>query len=217
MPMTIAELIKSVENQNQVYKHFRERLTTLFKVLKVVVTPIELVGNLAAGAASAVFPPSSMCFGAVMYLIGAARGVSASLDAIAELLDVLKDIIGLMTRLEKLTSSEDRLVGAETLVQAKRTGHNVEAVQMTLTETTVDLQEMSLTQNQMAHGVGQILNTLEDSRGKVKQEQNVKYMETINRVLTHQCRRRNDSMKFDASTLSTRVTGSAQRKPLRAG
>lgn len=61
-------------------------------MLKAVVTPTELVGNLAAGAASAVFPPSSMCFGAVMYLIGAAGGDSASLDAIAELLDVLKDI-----------------------------------------------------------------------------------------------------------------------------
>ncbi|SMR50761.1 unnamed protein product [Zymoseptoria tritici ST99CH_1E4] len=177
-----------------------------------IVTPTELVGNLAAGAASAVFPPSSMCFGAVMYLIGAAGGDSASLDAIAELLDVLKDItvrlavynqedlsrelqyklaeilttvsevfarstkvvkegvlhrmkafgknllLGLMTRLEKLTSSEDRLVGAEKL-------------------------EMSLTQNQMAHGVGQILNALEDTKGKVKQEHDVKYMETINRVL----------------------------------
>lgn len=37
-------------------------------------------------------------------------------------------LLGLMTRLEKLTSSEDRLVGAEKLVQAKRTGRNVEAV-----------------------------------------------------------------------------------------
>lgn len=33
-----------------------------------------------------------MCFGAVMYLINAAHGVSASLDAIAGLLDELKDI-----------------------------------------------------------------------------------------------------------------------------
>ncbi|SMY23467.1 unnamed protein product [Zymoseptoria tritici ST99CH_1A5] len=33
-----------------------------------------------------------MCFGAVVYLIGAAGGDSASLDATAELLDVLKDI-----------------------------------------------------------------------------------------------------------------------------
>lgn len=64
---------------------------TLFTVLSAAVKPIELVGNLAAGAASAVFPPSSMCFGAAMYLINAAHGVSSSLDAISDLLGVLKD------------------------------------------------------------------------------------------------------------------------------
>lgn len=53
--------------------------------------PIELVGNLAAGAASTAFPPSQMCFGAVMCLINAARGISATLDAITELLSQLKD------------------------------------------------------------------------------------------------------------------------------
>lgn len=91
MPKTTAELLSSVEKQNKDYKHFREKSGTLFTVLSAAVKPIELVGNLAAGAASAVFPPSSMCFGAVMYLIGAARGVSASLDAIAELLGDLQD------------------------------------------------------------------------------------------------------------------------------
>ena len=60
-------------------------------MLEAAVRPIELVGNLAAGAASAAFPPSQMCFGVAMYLINAAHGVSDSLDAIAELLGVLKD------------------------------------------------------------------------------------------------------------------------------
>ena len=64
---------------------------TLFKVLSAAVKPIELVGNFAAGAASAAFPPSQMCFGAAMYLIDAARGVSATLDAITELLSDLKN------------------------------------------------------------------------------------------------------------------------------
>jgi hypothetical protein len=63
----------------------------LFTVLNAALKPIELVSNLAAGAATAVCPPSSLCFGAVMYLIGAAHGVSASLDAIAELLGLLKE------------------------------------------------------------------------------------------------------------------------------
>ena len=66
--------------------------STLFSVLKATVKSIELVGDLTAGAASAVFPPSSMCFGARMYLIDAAHRVSASLDAIAGLLVELKDI-----------------------------------------------------------------------------------------------------------------------------
>lgn len=91
MPKTTEDLLSNVEKQNKDYKHFREKSGTLFTVLSAAVKPIELVGNLAAGAASAAFPPSQMCFGAVMYLINAARGVSASLDAIADLLGVLKD------------------------------------------------------------------------------------------------------------------------------
>lgn len=60
-------------------------------MLKAAIKPVELVSNLASGAASAMFPPSAMCFGAVMFLIDTAHGVSASLDAIAELLDLLKE------------------------------------------------------------------------------------------------------------------------------
>jgi hypothetical protein len=48
------------------------------------------VGNLAAGVASAVFPASGTVFGAAMYLINAAKGVSASLNAIAGLMEDLK-------------------------------------------------------------------------------------------------------------------------------
>lgn len=53
--------------------------------------PIELVGKFAAGPASMAFPPSSMCFGAVTYLIGAAKGTSADLDAISGLMATLRD------------------------------------------------------------------------------------------------------------------------------
>ncbi len=63
----------------------------MFTVLKAALKPIELVGNLAGGAASVAMPPSSMCFGAVMYLIDAAKGVSDSLDAITDRLTMLKD------------------------------------------------------------------------------------------------------------------------------
>lgn len=100
-PESADDLVASVENQNEDFKHFRHRAHTLLKVLKWTVQPIELVGNLAAGAASAAFPPSSMIFGAVQYLINCAKGVSDSYDAIEDLLNTLKDFTG---RLDIYTS-----------------------------------------------------------------------------------------------------------------
>jgi len=216
----------------------------LFTVLSAAVKPIELVGNLAAGAASAVFPPSSLCFGAAMYLINAARGVSATLDAIAELFGMLKDFTvrlkvynnedlsqelreklteilttvieifarstrvikdgvlsrlkafgknvllgndlqlqGLVSKLDKLTQSEDLLVGAETLVETKKTSRNVEAVQVTLTETTAQLSQMSLTQLDMYQGLSQILSSLQEQKADAKEEKDVKHVEAVKKVL----------------------------------
>lgn len=54
--------------------------------------PIELIGPIAAGGVSNVFPASSAAFGAVMFLVDAAKGVSASLDAIEDLLGQLGDL-----------------------------------------------------------------------------------------------------------------------------
>ena len=89
-PSTTEDLLTSLDAQNNDFKHFREKRGLVFNILQGVCKPIELVGNLAAGGASMVFPPSSMCFGAAMYLINAAHGVSASYDAIADLLGTLK-------------------------------------------------------------------------------------------------------------------------------
>ena len=90
-PKSVDELMDQVEKQNKQYEDFRDNKSTLFKVLATAMKPIELVGNLAAGAASAVFPAAGTVFGAAMYLIDAAKGVSASLDAIAGLLEHLED------------------------------------------------------------------------------------------------------------------------------
>lgn len=89
-PTSTEELLASLGRQNDEFKHFREKKAILYTVLNEACKPIELVGNLAAGGASMVFPPSTLCFGAVMYLIDAAHGVSASYDAIADLLGTLK-------------------------------------------------------------------------------------------------------------------------------
>jgi len=90
-PRTTQDLMNQVEKQNKQYEAFRDKSGMLFKVLAAAMKPVELVGNLAAGTASAAFPAAGTVFGAAMYLIGAAKGVSASLDAIAGLMEHLKD------------------------------------------------------------------------------------------------------------------------------
>lgn len=52
--------------------------------------PIELVGDIAAGGAATVFPPSSLIFGAVKYFINAAKGVPAKFNAIIDMMETLK-------------------------------------------------------------------------------------------------------------------------------
>jgi len=63
---------------------------TLFNVLEGAMKPVEMVGNLAASASSMAFPPSSLVFGAVTYLMNAAKGVTASYNAIQDLMHTLK-------------------------------------------------------------------------------------------------------------------------------
>ncbi|OQO02620.1 hypothetical protein B0A48_12148 [Cryoendolithus antarcticus] len=241
---TADELIKNVDNQNKDYKHFREKSHGLLAVLSAAVKPIELVGNLAAGAASMAFPPSGMVFGAAMYLINAAKGVSASLDAIAGLLDVLKDFTvrlsmyeradlskelrekltqilttvleifarstkkikdgfltrfktfgknvllgndtemqGLLGKLEKLTDAEDRLVGAETLVEVKQTHKGVETIQVSMTEQTMAMQGLQISQHDTLSGLGQIMGAMEEAKSVAKEEKDLKHLEALKTML----------------------------------
>jgi hypothetical protein len=89
-PQSTDELMQQVKQANQMYKGFRAKQEMLFKILAAAMKPVELVGDLAAGVASAVFPASRTVFGAAMYLINTAKGVSASLNAIAGLMEDLK-------------------------------------------------------------------------------------------------------------------------------
>ena len=84
------DLTIEIDARNAKFSDFREKRGVLFDVLKTALIPVELFGNLAAGGASMAFPPSSLVFGAVTYLIGAAKGVSASYDAIQDLMVTLK-------------------------------------------------------------------------------------------------------------------------------
>lgn len=86
----VEDLTKEVDARNSRFGEFREKRGLIFDVMKTALIPVQLFGDLAAGGASMVFPPSSLVFGAVTYLIGAAKGVSASYDAIQDLMGSLK-------------------------------------------------------------------------------------------------------------------------------
>lgn len=86
----VEDLTKEIDARNNSFREFREKRGAMFDVLNAAMIPVQLFGDLAAGGASMVFPPSSLVFGAVTYLMGAAKGVSASYDAIQDLMGTLK-------------------------------------------------------------------------------------------------------------------------------
>jgi hypothetical protein len=86
----VDDLTREIDTRNTQFSEFREKRGVIFDVLKTAMIPVQLFGDLVAGGASMVFPPSSLVFGAVTYLMNAAKGVSSSYDAIAELMGSLK-------------------------------------------------------------------------------------------------------------------------------
>lgn len=89
-PSSVQDLEASLERQNSNFEAFRGKKAKIFKVLKGMCHPIELLNKLAPGGPFMADPPSSFCFGAIMCLIEAAHGVSAYYDAIIDLMDKLK-------------------------------------------------------------------------------------------------------------------------------
>ncbi|KAJ5415509.1 NACHT and TPR domain protein [Penicillium sp. CMV-2018d] len=89
---TVSDLTKEIDEKNIAFAEFREKRGAIFDALETALIPVQLFTNLAAGeAVSMVFPPSRLVFGAVMHLVGAAKGVSASYDAIQDLMQMLQD------------------------------------------------------------------------------------------------------------------------------
>lgn len=82
---TLDDLKKQVDRQNDGFTAFRAKRESLFGALSAMLKPIEVVGEIAVGPASEVFPPSQNIFAAVMYLINAANNVSDAYDTILEL------------------------------------------------------------------------------------------------------------------------------------
>ncbi|KAL2819256.1 hypothetical protein BDW59DRAFT_165118 [Aspergillus cavernicola] len=87
--------------------HHKATRGVIFDALKTALIPVQLFGNLAAGGASMGLPPSSMGFGAVTYLLNAAKGVSASYDAIQALMATLKDFTIRLKSYSRESVSED--------------------------------------------------------------------------------------------------------------
>ncbi|OAL71045.1 hypothetical protein A7D00_4707 [Trichophyton violaceum] len=211
-------LLDKIEKENGKFDDFRSTKHGLFDALECALKPIELVGHLVSGAASIAFPPSSLVFGSVLYLMDAAKGVSASYNAIKDLMDSLEnftvrlriynrelisnelskhlsDILVVLIevfalsrkaikggrflkfarnvlignddkiqeavgRLAKLTETEHRLVGAETLTETKKTSRAVDDVAITLAATT-------LTVDKTSHSVSQISLEVTDMNQKL--------------------------------------------------
>ena len=89
--VSIADLERHIDQKKGDMTEFRAKRSMLFKVLRNALIPVELLANLGAGDASAAFPPSSLVFGAVTYLIAAAKDVSTNYDSIRDLMVTLQE------------------------------------------------------------------------------------------------------------------------------
>ncbi|KAI9825150.1 MAG: hypothetical protein M1826_007075 [Phylliscum demangeonii] len=90
-PQSADDLLTLVDLRHSSFSKFRSKRGKLFEVLKVALKPVQLLGKLAVPGASMAFPPSSMVFGAVSYLIDVANGISANYDAIILLFAAMKE------------------------------------------------------------------------------------------------------------------------------
>jgi hypothetical protein len=86
----VDDLAKEIDERNKSFSEYRHKRGVIFDAMQAALIPVQLFGDIAAGGASMVFPPSSLVFGAVTYLVTAAKGVSSSYDAIEDLMGTLK-------------------------------------------------------------------------------------------------------------------------------
>lgn len=88
---TVDELIKQVDLHNDQFSEFRAKRQAIFSAVAAAMKPVEVIGEIVAGAAEEGFPPAQNVFSAVVYLIKAAKDTSAMYDGIIELFEQLKD------------------------------------------------------------------------------------------------------------------------------
>jgi tetratricopeptide (TPR) repeat protein len=91
-----------------------------------------------------------------------------------------------ISKLDKLTKTEASLVGAETLVESKRTGRMVDGMSVTVTSTNVTVQETGQVVGQMSLEVTDVRETLGDVLLKVNQLSELKEEARNDQEKTHQ-------------------------------
>ncbi|KAI9825547.1 MAG: hypothetical protein M1826_006937 [Phylliscum demangeonii] len=110
------DLCNALEQQQSRFFEFRSKRAKIFKALSGTLTVVELLIKTGSGYASTAFPPSPSIFGAVTYLIEAARGVSAAYDAIISLFETMKEsTCRLSVHLQQDISPELRKIVTEIL------------------------------------------------------------------------------------------------------
>ena len=108
---------------------------------------------------------------------------------------------GLLTKLQKLTESESRLVGAEIFTETKSTGRKMDGLSMTLTETSMAIQEgneailgvglgvhqISINQDEfrreMRQEIGNVVAVLNSSKGEAADERDPKRLQNLKAIL----------------------------------
>ncbi|KFA45741.1 hypothetical protein S40293_09455 [Stachybotrys chartarum IBT 40293] len=88
---SLDDLKTQLDIENWRFSDYRNRHRKIIDAVAAVVQPVELMGDIVAGAASEVFAPTQSIFSAVLFLVNAANNVSASYDRILDLFDQLKD------------------------------------------------------------------------------------------------------------------------------
>ncbi|PHH90061.1 hypothetical protein CDD83_4633 [Cordyceps sp. RAO-2017] len=88
---SVEDLERQLSLQNDEFSAFRAKRQAVFDALNTTLKPVELVGEIVAGAAASAFAPAQSIYAATMFLINAAHNVSTTYDSIIELFDQLKD------------------------------------------------------------------------------------------------------------------------------
>jgi hypothetical protein len=95
-----------------------------------------------------------------------------------------------MAKLAKLTESEDRLVGAETLTEVKKAGGTLDSVSTTVTSTSLavnqisgDMSKVSIDVSQLTQKFDAFVTTSVDSTAELKEGKGKTYQDHIRKVL----------------------------------